>query len=147
MKAKNIRIQNNKGDENFQDDFGDDTGSDQDEMPDHYLEKMKAEGNNINFIRAVRTLTWSKVISRAVSRAESRVPHNYICNLTTGKERDSDETSSSEDADFVAGETPDTSPSSSSSGDEGDGKKKKKVAKETEIRSKEKKKKVFALDR
>ena len=102
MKAKNIRIQNNKGDENFQDDFGDDTGSDQDEMPDHYLEKMKAEGKNINFTRAVRTLTWSKVISRA----ESRVPHHYICNLTTGKERDSDETSSSEDADFVAGESP-----------------------------------------
>ena len=44
LKTKKIRIQNTKGgDEAFADDFGDGSGSDN-EMPDHYLEKMKAEG-------------------------------------------------------------------------------------------------------
>ena len=47
MKSKKLRIQNTKGgDDAFQDDFGGgDSGSDN-EMPDHYLEKMKKEGEN-----------------------------------------------------------------------------------------------------
>ena len=73
LKTKKIRIQNTKGgDDAFADDFGDGSGSDS-EMPDHYLEKMKKEG----------------------------------------QERDS-ESDESEDEDFIAGETPDTSPSDSS---------------------------------
>jgi hypothetical protein len=58
---------------------------------------------------------------------------------STGEQRDSnDDSDESEDEDFVAGETPDTSPSSSSESEEEEGadrkkKKKKKVLKETEI--------------
>ena len=45
LKSKKIRIQNTKagGDETFADDFGDGSASDN-ELPDHYLEKMKKEG-------------------------------------------------------------------------------------------------------
>ncbi|XP_063676350.1 FACT complex subunit SSRP1-like [Bolinopsis microptera] len=45
LKGKKIRIQNTKagGDETFADDFGDGSASDN-ELPDHYLEKMKKEG-------------------------------------------------------------------------------------------------------
>lgn len=97
LKSKKIKIQNTKGgDTTFHDDFGDGSGS-EGEMPDHYLEKMKAEG----------------------------------------QERDSDDSNDSTDEDFVAGETPPTSPPTSA--DEGeagaDGKSKpKKPIKETEIR-------------
>ena len=42
LKSKKIRIQNT-GAEDDADDFGGNSGSDN-EMPDHYLEKMKAEG-------------------------------------------------------------------------------------------------------
>jgi len=100
LKSKKIRIQNNKGgDETFNDDFGDGPSASDNETTDHYLEKMKKEG----------------------------------------EQRDSnDDSDESEDEDFVAGETPDTSPSSSSESEEEEGadrkkKKKKKVLKETEI--------------
>ena len=44
LKSKKIRIQNTGGDDDgMGDDFGGNSGSDN-EMPDHYLEKMKAEG-------------------------------------------------------------------------------------------------------
>ncbi|KAL5264743.1 hypothetical protein ACHWQZ_G005724 [Mnemiopsis leidyi] len=45
LKSKKIRIQNTKGgDETFADDFGDGHSASDNEMPDHYLEKMKKEG-------------------------------------------------------------------------------------------------------
>jgi len=105
LKSKKIKIQNTKGgDTTFHDDFGDGSGSDE-EMPDHYLEKMKAEG----------------------------------------QERDSEDSDESEDLDFVAGETPPTSPPTSADegegGNDADGKKKhKKPVKETEIRTSSEKK-------
>lgn len=99
LKSKKIKIQNTKGgDTTFHDDFGDGSGSEE-EMPDHYLEKMKAEG----------------------------------------QERESGDSDESTDEDFVAGETPPTSPPTSADegegGNDADGKKKfKKPIKETEIR-------------
>ena len=45
VKSKKLRIQNTKGgDDAFQDDFGGGGSGSDNEMPDHYLEKMKKEG-------------------------------------------------------------------------------------------------------
>ena len=51
LKSKKIRIQNTKGgDDTFADDFGDGHSASDNEMPDHYLEKMKKEGTIYNNI-------------------------------------------------------------------------------------------------